>query len=115
MKRICGTNYYKFKVALTAAITVGALLPVNAFAVNKFIVKDSTPAAADKFVVTDQGYIGVGTNNPQKPDADNVMAQIENMIRRKMDFKIDSIDGYLMETTFNNVGLLDFKKIDLIL
>jgi len=51
-------------------------------------------------------------NNPQKPDADNVMAQIENMIRRKTDYKIDSLDGYLMETTFNNVRLLDFKKKD---
>jgi NTE family protein len=53
-------------------------------------------------------------NNPEKPDPDNVMAQIENMIMQKTDYKIDSKDGVLMETTFNNVGLLDFKKIDLI-
>lgn len=51
-------------------------------------------------------------NNAEKPDPDNVMAQIENMIRRKTDYKIDPKDGFLMETTFNNVGLLDFKKID---
>lgn len=53
-------------------------------------------------------------NNPEKPDPDNVMAQIENMIMQKTDYKIDSKDGVLMETTFDNVGLLDFKKIDLI-
>lgn len=53
-------------------------------------------------------------NNPEKPDQDNVMAQIENMIRRKTDYVIDSKDGLLMESTFNNVGLLDFKKIDII-
>jgi NTE family protein len=53
-------------------------------------------------------------NNPEKPDPDNVMAQIENMIMQKTDYKIDAKDGVLMETTFNNVGLLDFKKIDLI-
>ncbi|MBA4409011.1 MAG: patatin-like phospholipase family protein [Bacteroidota bacterium] len=53
-------------------------------------------------------------NNPEKPDPDDVMAQIENMIRRKTDFKIDSKDGLLMESTFNNVGLLDFRKIDII-
>lgn len=53
-------------------------------------------------------------NNPEKPDPDNVMAQIENMIMQKTDYKIDPQDGFLMETTFNNVGLLDFRKIDII-
>jgi len=53
-------------------------------------------------------------NNPEKPDPDNLMVQIENMIMKKTNYKIDPQDGYLMETTFNNVGLLDFKKIDLI-
>jgi NTE family protein len=53
-------------------------------------------------------------NNPEKPDPDNVMAQIENMIMQKTEYKIDPKDGFLMETTFNNIGLLDFKKIDLI-
>jgi NTE family protein len=53
-------------------------------------------------------------NNPEKPDPDNVMAQIENMIMQKTDYNISVEDGILMETTFNHVGLLDFKKIDLI-
>lgn len=53
-------------------------------------------------------------NNPEKPDPDNIMAQIENMIMQKTDYTIDPKDGIFMETTFNNVGLLDFKKIDLI-
>lgn len=51
-------------------------------------------------------------NNPEKPDPDNVMAQIENMIMHKTDYQIDPKDGIFMETTFNNIGLLDFKKID---
>lgn len=51
-------------------------------------------------------------NNPEKPDPDNIMAQIENMIMQKTDYTIDPKDGIFMETTFNNVGLLDFKKID---
>lgn len=51
-------------------------------------------------------------NNPEKPDPDNIMAQIENMIMQKTDYKIDTKDGIFMESTFNNVGLLDFKKID---
>jgi len=51
-------------------------------------------------------------NNPEKPDPDNIMAQIENMIMQKTDYTIDPQDGIFMETTFDNVGLLDFKKID---
>ena len=51
-------------------------------------------------------------NNPEKPDPDNIMAQIENMIMQKTDYTINPQDGIFMETTFNNVGLLDFKKID---
>lgn len=53
-------------------------------------------------------------NSPEKPDPDNIMVQIENMILQNTDYIIDPKDGLLMETTFNNVGLLDFKKIDLI-
>jgi NTE family protein len=53
-------------------------------------------------------------NNAEKPDPDDVMAQIENMILQKTDYVIDPKDGILMQTNFNNVGLLDFKKIDVI-
>lgn len=52
-------------------------------------------------------------NNPEKPDPDNVMAQVENMIMQKTEYRIPEEDGIFMETTFNNLGLLDFKKIDL--
>lgn len=53
-------------------------------------------------------------NNPQKPDPDDVMAQIENMIMQKTNYQINPKDGIRLETTFNNIGLLDFKKIDMI-
>jgi len=51
-------------------------------------------------------------NNVKKPDPDDVMAQIENMILQKTDYAIDPADGVMMESTFNNVSLLDFRKID---
>ncbi|HNX56531.1 MAG TPA: patatin-like phospholipase family protein [Prolixibacteraceae bacterium] len=51
-------------------------------------------------------------SNPEKPDPDNVMAQIENMIMQKTDYTINPEDGVFMQTTFDDVGLLDFKKID---
>lgn len=55
------------------------------------------------------------SNRARKPDPDDVMAQIENMILQKTDYVIDPDDGILMETKFNNVSLLDFKKIDQII
>lgn len=54
-------------------------------------------------------------NKAKKPDPDDVMLQIVNMILQKTDYVIDPKDGILMQTLFNNVSLLDFKKIDQII
>lgn len=43
-----------------------ALSPLHALAANKLIVKDAG-GTTDRFVVTDTGYIGVGTNAPDAP------------------------------------------------
>lgn len=56
----------KRKVTLAVAASVVALMPVMAQAANKLIVKDAT-GTTDKFVVTDQGYVGVGTSAPAYP------------------------------------------------
>lgn len=48
-------------------------------------------------------------------DADDVMQQISNMVMRPTNFDIDPEDGILLETKFEDVGLLDFNKIDMIL
>lgn len=45
-------------------------------------------------------------------DSDDVMQQIANMVMRPTDFNIDAKDGILLESKFDGVGLLDFKKID---
>lgn len=75
--------------------------------VNNFPVKEM------KEIFTPDIIIGHNVaNTSKKPDPDNVMAQIENMIMQKTDYKIDPKDGFLMQTNFNNVGLLDFRKID---
>ncbi|MCD6354100.1 MAG: patatin-like phospholipase family protein, partial [Prolixibacteraceae bacterium] len=47
-------------------------------------------------------------------DSDDVMEQISNLIMRPTNFDISPENGILMETKFNNVGLLDFNKIDMI-
>ena len=51
------------KVVLAVALGLVAMVPMSAMAANKLIVKDST-GAVDKFVVTENGYIGTGTSNP---------------------------------------------------
>ncbi|MDX8339840.1 patatin-like phospholipase family protein [Draconibacterium sp. IB214405] len=48
-------------------------------------------------------------------DADDVMQQISNMVMRPTNFEIKPSDGILLETKFDNVGLLDFNKIDTVL
>jgi NTE family protein len=48
------------------------------------------------------------------PETDNVIDQITNMVMRPTNYDIPSDKGILMETKFENVGLLDFQKYDLI-
>ncbi len=54
-------------------------------------------------------------NNLKAAEADDLMAQISNMVMRPTDFEIDKNDGILLETLFDDVGLLDFNKIEQVL
>lgn len=54
------------KLAVTAAIMVAGIGVVSAHAANKLIVKDST-GTTDKFVVTDEGKVGIGISAPIYP------------------------------------------------
>jgi hypothetical protein len=53
----------KATLAIAALLVAGALYPMTALGANKLIVKDSG-GQVDKFVVTDTGTVGVGTNAP---------------------------------------------------
>ena len=46
-------------------------------------------------------------------DPDDLLGQISTMIMRPTNFNIDSTDGILLETKFDEIGLLDFDKFDL--
>lgn len=52
------------------------------------------------------------SHNSQRPDEDNILAQIENMIMGKTNYALPKEKGLVIETFFNDVGLLDFDKID---
>jgi len=59
-------NRISTKIILAAAVTVLSGAPIHVHAANKLIVNGadgSTPA----FVVTDSGYVGVGTSTPDAP------------------------------------------------
>jgi hypothetical protein len=61
-KMVKNTRCRKAKLAIAALLVAGALYPMTALAANKLIVKDT--GSVDKFVVTETGAIGVGTNAP---------------------------------------------------
>lgn len=46
-------------------------------------------------------------------DPDDLLGQISTMIMRPTNFDIDSTDGILLETKFDEIGLLDFDKFDI--
>ena len=48
-------------------------------------------------------------------EADDVMQQLSKLIMRPTNFEINPEDGILLETKFENVGLLDFDKIESVL
>lgn len=54
-------------------------------------------------------------NDSEDAAADDILKQISKLIMRPTNFKIAPEDGILIETKFDNVGLLDFNKIESIL
>jgi NTE family protein len=48
----------------------------------------------------------------RKPDKTDVMLQLENMVMQKTDFSIPDSLGIVIESTFDNISLLEFDKAD---
>jgi len=51
-------------------------------------------------------------DDPKAAESDDVLEQISNMVMRPTNFDISPEEGILLETTFENVGLLDFEKLE---
>ncbi|MFN2380011.1 MAG: patatin-like phospholipase family protein [Bacteroidales bacterium] len=54
-------------------------------------------------------------NRSKKPDKTDVMLQLENMVMQKTDFIIPDSLGIVIESTFDNISLLEFDKADLLI
>lgn len=76
-------------------------------------IVNNFPAKNMKEVFNPDFMIGHNvSDNADKPEEDDLMAQLQNLIMQKTDYQIQAEDGIFMESTFTDVGLLDFKKID---
>ena len=54
----------------------------------------------------------VVSTNPTKPKENDLMSQIENMVMQKTDYTIPDSLGIVMNFRYNDVGLMDFQRID---
>lgn len=54
----------------------------------------------------------VVAKNPTKPDENDLMSQMENMIMQKTDYSIPDSVGIVMTFKYEDVNLLDFQRID---
>mgnify|MGYP001140921522 CR=1 FL=1 len=50
--------------------------------------------------------------NPSKPNENDLMSQIENMVMQKTDYSIPDSLGIVMTFKYNDVNLLDFDRLD---
>lgn len=53
-------------------------------------------------------------DDSRKPDTDNILEHITNMVMRPTNYEIDAEKGILLETSFSNISLLDFQKYEFI-
>ncbi len=51
----------------------------------------------------------------KEAESDDIMGQITNIVMRPTNYYIPAGEGILLDTNFDNVGLLDFNKIDMAL
>ena len=52
------------------------------------------------------------SNNPPKPDENDIIRQIENMIMSKSDYSIPEAEGVMLNFKLDNVNTFDFSKVD---
>lgn len=53
----------------------------------------------------------VVSSNPSKPDENDLMSQIENMVMQKTDYSIPDSLGFVMNFKFDDVSLMDFDRL----
>lgn len=54
----------------------------------------------------------VVAGNPKKPQENDLMSQIENMVMQKTDYTLPESEGFVMTFKYNDVNLLDFDRLN---
>jgi NTE family protein len=87
-------------------ILIDGALAFDGGIVNNFPVKNTIETFNPDIIIGHKV-----ANNARRPNEDDVMAQLENLIMQKTDYYIPPGRGVLLETKFSNINLLDFGKI----
>ncbi|MCL1822317.1 MAG: patatin-like phospholipase family protein [Prolixibacteraceae bacterium] len=90
-------------------ITIDGMLLFDGGIVNNFPV--------DVMIETFNPDIIIGHsvgNEPRTADTDDLIRQITTMIQRPTDYKVPPEKGILLQTEANDIGILDFPKLDII-
>ncbi|WP_372773281.1 patatin-like phospholipase family protein [Mangrovibacterium sp.] len=88
-------------------IVIDGSLVFDGGIVNNFPVKNALETFNPDIVIGHKV-----ANNAIRPDEDDMMAQLENLIMQKTNYQIPGDKGILIESSFTDIGLLDFGKID---
>ena len=88
-------------------IEIDSSLVFDGGILNNFPVKNTMEAFNPDLIIGHKV-----ANNPKKPDEEDIMAQIENMVMKKTDYTIPDNKGILLESTLSDINLLDFGKLD---
>ena len=87
-------------------IVLNGALVFDGGIVNNFPVKNMIKEFNPDIIIGHKA-----ANNARKPNVDDVMAQLENMIMQKTTYEVPTDKGILLETKFTNVNLMDFNKV----
>ena len=87
-------------------IAIDGALVFDGGIVNNFPVKNIIETFNPNIVIGHKV-----ANNAKRPNEDDIMAQLENMIMQKTDYQVPPDKGILLETKFSNISLLDFDKV----
>ncbi|MBN1819591.1 MAG: patatin-like phospholipase family protein [Prolixibacteraceae bacterium] len=77
-------------------------------------IYNNFPTDVMKEVFKPDFIIGHKVADESRLNPEDLKNQIFKLIMRPTDYSIEPEDGILLETRFTNVGLLDFKRVDLI-
>lgn len=102
--------------AVRASMTFpGAFKPIEIDSIVMYDggIYDNFPKTTMKKDFNPDIIIGsVVARNPDKPEGNNIMNILENLVMQKTDYSLTSEEGILLRFRYEDVNLLDFERLD---